>query len=671
MELTEIKGIGKARKQSFEENGIFSCEDLINYFPYKYYDFTKTEPYADDGKVRLIKAQVTDNAKVVRARNNLQFVTCKMIDENGHTFTAMWFNQTYMASNLYIGLEIYLYGKNSPTKKNTFIVNLSKNADSLKKLGYLPVYKTMGSVGQKVLHDSINLIFESLNLSTFISNYLLQKYNLIDLRDAYYQIHNPENDTNFDLCYERIEIENLIPLIAVNEYHKLVFREEKNQKYNNIENLLNEFESHLPFKLTIDQKNAMHDIEKDFKSKFSMNRLLQGDVGSGKTLVSLFGAYLAIKNGYQATIVAPTEILANQHFQTVLKFFKESDVRPVLLTGSTKGLERTIALQQIKNGDANLIIGTHAVLSDSVMFKNLSYIVIDEQHRFGVEQRKTLKNKGITPDILIMSATPIPRSLSLVVYGELDISYLKSRPKPQQITTNIVIKTKQNDMWNYIEQKISNGSKVYVVCSKIDEENEDDDICKFSAKNMYSFLSQRFKNEQVGLIHGKLSKETQSRTIEKFKNGQIKILVSTTIVEVGVDIPDSDIMIIATPERFGLATLHQLRGRVGRDGSEAFCFCLADNLNEKSYDRISFFKNHYDGFEIAEFDLKTRGSGSFLGTNQHGHDNGLIDRFSSEAYARAKEILEWIKTDINLYKSVLEKGEILYSSNILSKVILN
>lgn len=671
MELTEIKGIGKARKQSFEENGIFSCEDLINYFPYKYYDFTKTEPYADDGKVRLIKAQVTDNAKVIRARGNLQFVTCKMIDEIGHSFTAMWFNQTYIASNLYIGLEIYLYGKNSPTKKNTFVVSLSKNADKLTKLGFLPVYKNIGNIGQKILHDSINSVLETQNFSTFIAPELLHKYNLMTLSDAYNQIHNPENNSNLDLCYERVEIEHLIPLIAVNEYHKLVFREEKNQKYEIVDNLLNEFESYLPFKLTIDQRNAMHDIENDFKSKFSMNRLLQGDVGSGKTLVALFGAFLAIKNGYQAVIVAPTEILANQHLETMQKFFANTKINTVLLTGTTKGLERNIVLQQIETGEANLIIGTHAVFSDSVTFKNLSYIVIDEQHRFGVEQRKTLKNKGLTPDLLVMSATPIPRSLGLVVYGELDISYIKSRPKPQKITTNIVIKSKQNDMWDYIQQKINNGSKVYVVCSKIDEENEDDDICKFSAKNMHTFLCQKFNGEQVGLIHGKLSKETQARTIEQFKNGNIKILVSTTIVEVGVDVPDADIMIIATPERFGLATLHQLRGRVGRDGSEAFCFCLADNLNEKSYERVSFFKNHYDGFEIAEFDLKTRGSGSILGTNQHGHDNGILDRFTSDAYARAREILEWIKSDINLYKKVLEKGEIFYSSNILSKVILN
>ena len=671
MELTEIKGIGSSRKKSFEENGIFSCEDLLNYFPYKYYDFTKTEPFADDGKIRLIKAQVAENAKVVRARGNLCFVTCKMIDETGHTFNAMWFNQTYMASNLFIGLEIYLYGKNSPTKKNTFIVNLSKNADKLEKLSFLPVYRSVGNVGQKIIHDSINDILQNLNISTFIPSELLYKYNLIDLKEAYSLIHNPENNSNIDICHERIEIENLIPLIAINEYHKLTFKERKTQKYELIDGFIEEFESFLPFKLTLDQKSAMHDIENDLKSTFSMNRLLQGDVGSGKTLVSFFGAFLAAKNGYQAAIVAPTEILANQHYETLQKFFKSSCIKPVLLTGTTKGFERTCALNQIESGEANVIIGTHAVLSESVIFKNLSYITIDEQHRFGVEQRKTLKNKGVTPDILIMSATPIPRSLSLIVYGELDISYIKTRPKAPKITTNIVIKSKQNDMWNYIKAKTESGSKVYVVCSKIDEDNEDDEVCKFSAKNMFNMLADFMGKENVGLIHGKLSKDTQSKVIEKFRKGEIKILVSTTIVEVGVDIPDSDIMIIATPERFGLATLHQLRGRVGRDGNEAFCFCLSNNLNEKSYDRVLFFKNHYDGFEIAEYDLKTRGAGSLIGTNQHGQDNGILSKFTSEAYARSKEIVEWLKGDINTYKKVLEKGEKVYNSSILSKVILN
>lgn len=671
MELTNLKGIGEARKKSFEENDIFSCEDLINYFPYKYYDFSKTEPFADDGNIRLIKATAVESPKLVKIRTSLSFVTCKMMDEIGHNFNAVWYNQTYVKSQIYLGAELYLYGKNSPSKKNTFIVNIYKFADKFNNLGLLPVYRSISGIGQTVLHDTINQSMQMLSLSTFIPHELLYKYNLTGLNEAYNLVHNPKTEDDVLSSIDRIEIEKLIPILAINEYHKLNGKEIKKQKYNNTINLLFEFEKLLPFSLTFDQKKAMGDIEKDFSSKFSMNRLLQGDVGSGKTVIGLFGAFVAAKNGYQAVIIAPTEILANQHYQTALKLFKNETFDVCLLTGSTKGIERQVALSNIASGNAKIIIGTHALISDQVEFDNLSFAIIDEQHRFGVAQRAKIKEKGITPDILVMSATPIPRTLSLVIYGNLDISTINSRPKQNNITTNIVIKSKQYDMWNYIKNKISGNSKCYVVCSKIDEENESDSVIKFSAKNMYEYLCTIFNKDDVGLIHGKLSKENQNKVIEKFRQGKIKLLVSTTIVEVGVDIPDSDLMVIATPERFGLATLHQLRGRIGRDGSEAHCFCLADGLNEKSYQRINFFKNNSNGFEIADFDLQTRGAGSIIGTNQHGSDSGVLSNFSMHAFSVASQILEQIKPNLALYQKILELGESAKTSDSMTKIVLN
>ena len=670
MELEHISGIGKLRKKSFEENDIFSCEDLINYFPYKYYDFSKSSLYANDGIVRLIKATVQENAKIVRVRSNFSFVTCKVYDEAGHNFNAIWYNQTYIKSQLYIGQEIYLYGKNSPSKKNTFVVTLSKSADKLESLGLLPVYHTISGIGQKTIHDSINFCLQNLEISSFINDNLLHKYNLLNLSEAFNIVHNPSSLSELDTALERIEIENLIPIIAVNEYHRSLYKCIKSQIYKNSISIIDEFEKLIPFKLTLDQKKAIREIESDMTSKFSMNRLLQGDVGSGKTLVAMFGAFLASKNGYQAAIVAPTEILANQHFKTAKKLFGNA-VNITLYTGSTKGTDKHSALTDIRFGKTDIIIGTHAVISDSVQFENLAYIVIDEQHRFGVEQRAKLKAKGINPDILVMSATPIPRSLTLVLFGDLDISVIQERPKPQKIQTNIVASSKQLDMWLYIKNKLEAGSKAYVVCSKIDSENDDDNVQKFSAKNMYDTLCKVFDPSKVGLIHGKLSKDSQNQIIEKFKEGTINLLVSTTIVEVGVDVPDADIIVIASPERFGLATLHQLRGRVGRNGQESYCFCLGSNLNEKSYERILFFKNHLNGFEIAEFDQKTRGSGSIIGTNQHGADNGLFSKLSSTTYSKAREILEHIKLDSSLHAKILERGETLYNSNILKKVVLN
>ena len=670
MELEQISGIGKSRKKSFEENDIFSCEDLIAYFPYKYYDFSKTSGFADDGKVKLIKATVYDNAKLVKIRSNFSFVTCKMGDEFGHEFNAIWYNQPYIKQTLYIGEEIYLYGKNSPTKKNTFVVTLAKSREKLDKLGLLPVYRSLDGIGQKVLHDSINYIIQNLKISSFVPDNLLYRYNLLNLNEAYDIVHNPKNYEEVENALDRIEIENLIPLISINEYHRSIYKSIKSQTYNNSQEIINEFENIVPFKLTLDQKKVIREVEGDMKSKFSMNRLLQGDVGSGKTMIAMFGAFLAAKNGYQAAIIAPTEILAKQHYETAKKLLGNF-LNIILYTGSTKGNDKHDTLTDIRFGKADIVIGTHAIISENVTFENLSFIVIDEQHRFGVEQRAKLKSKGLNPDILVMSATPIPRSLSLVLFGDLDISILNERPKPQKIQTNIVIKSKQNNMWNYIGSKIESGSKVYVVCSKIDEENDDDEVQKFSAKSMYEYLCKLFKSNEIGLIHGKLKKDAQNELIEKFKQGIIKILVSTTIVEVGVDIPDADIIVIASPERFGLATLHQLRGRIGRQGQESYCFCLADGLNEKSYERISFFKNHSNGFEIAEFDQKTRGSGSVIGTNQHGNDNGLFSRLNSRTYGVSKEILEEIKKDSSLYAKVLEKGETLYNSKLLNKIVLN
>ncbi len=671
MDLTDIKGIGESRKKSFEENGIFSIDDLINYFPYKYYDFSKTEPYADDGKIRLIKATATETPKIVKINIALSFVTCKMIDEIGHCFNAIWYNQNYIKSQVYLGSQLYLYGKNNAKKKNTFIVNIYKFLDKFNNLGLLPVYKTINGIGQKTLHDSIDYCLQNMNLLSIIPDDLLYKYNLLNLNDSYNIVHNPKSFNEQLLAHKRIQVEKLIPLLAINEYNKLTNKTIKTHSYKNTMELKSQFEKLLPFSITPDQRKSMGELEYDMSSKFSMNRLLQGDVGSGKTVVSMFGAYITAKNGYQAVIIAPTEILANQHYQTANSIFKDENFDISLLTGSVKGLEKQSILNNIASGESKIIIATHAVLSENVEFNNLTYVVVDEQHRFGVVQRAKISKKGENVDYLVMSATPIPRTLTLAIYGNLEVSTINSRPKQNLTQTNIVSASKQNDMWNFIKQSTENGSKCYVVCSKIDEENENDSVIVFSAKNMYDLLAPIFGKENIGLIHGKLSKETQNKTIENFKTGKIKVLVSTTIVEVGVDIPDSDLMVIATPERFGLATLHQLRGRIGRNGKKAYCFCLANNLNEYSLKRIEYFKNHSNGFEIADFDLQTRGSRSLIGTNQHGIDTGIFSHFSIEAFNLASEILEQLKLYPNSYAKILEIGNNTISSENYQKIVMN
>lgn len=671
MELTAIKGIGTARKKAFEDAGIFSCEDLINYFPYKYYDFSKTEPFADDGNVRLIKALVIDNPKIVKARANLCFVTCKVNDETGHTFNAVWFNQAFIKSVIYLGQTIFLYGKNSPKKKNTFNVILMKAEDKMSHFGLLPVYHSISGVGQATISDTINKSLEMLNISSIIPNDILSKYNILNLHDSYNIIHNPSSYEKYIKAKLATDIENVLPILALNEDKRISSKIDRKFIYQNITKLLGNYLKILPFNLTKDQLSAINDISKDLESKKSMNRLLQGDVGSGKTVVAFFGAYVSALNGYQGAIIAPTEILAKQHYETAIKLFKSTGVNIALLTSSISALERKSIVSSLNNGEIDILIGTHSIFSEEVQFKSLAYAVIDEQHRFGVAERAVIKTKSPSADILVMSATPIPRSLALIVYGNLDFSTILTRPNATNIQTNIVIKSKQQDMWNYIKSKISSGSKAYVVCSKIDEENENDSLLSLSAKNMYEYLCTIFNKDEIGLIHGKLKKETTDKVIENFKLGRIKVLVSTTIVEVGVDIPDSDIMVIVSPERFGLATLHQLRGRIGRNGKESFCFCLANNLNEKSYERVNFFKNHLNGFEIAEFDLKTRGAGTMLGTNQHGQSSDLISNFSVESYTISKKIFEEIKNNNDVISKLKEKQALkdnLFSAN---NIILN
>ena len=671
MELTAIKGIGSARKKAFEDAGIFSCEDLVNYFPYKYYDFSKTEPFADDGNVRLIKALVIDNPKIVKARANLSFITCKVNDEIGHTFNAVWFNQTFIKSQLYIGQTIFLYGKNSSKKKNTFNVLLMKSEDKLTNLGLMPVYHSISGIGQSTIADTINKSLEKLEISSVLPCDLSSKYNIPNLKESYKTIHNPHSFNDFASAKKAIDIETLLEIIATNENKKISSRVDRSFNYVNISNLTSNYFCLLPFELTNDQKKAIKDITNDLQSSRSMNRLLQGDVGSGKTVVAFFGAYIASLSGYQSAFIAPTEILAKQHYETAIKLFKTTGIKITLLTSSTTAMERKCILSELACGNIDILIGTHSIFSEEVQFKDLSYAVIDEQHRFGVAERAVIKTKSPSADILVMSATPIPRSLALIVYGNLDFSTILARPNASKIQTNIVIESKQQAMWSYIKNKVATGSKAYVVCSKIDEENENNSLLSLSAKNMYEYLCTIFDKDDVGLIHGKLKKETTDKVIENFKSGKIKVLVSTTIIEVGVDIPDSDIMVIVSPERFGLATLHQLRGRIGRNGQESFCFCLANNLSEKSYERVNFFKNHLNGFEIAEFDLKTRGAGTMLGTNQHGQSADLISSFSAETYMLAKKIFNEIKDNTDIMNQLKAKQALKNSQFSSNKIILN
>lgn len=658
MNIECLQGVGVKRKQTLNASGIFTCKDMLEYLPSKYIDLSHVESFASDGKNRLIKVTLTEEAKVTRVKGGLNFTSAKVVDSEGVHFTCVWFNQPYMKSKLRAFQDYYVYGKNSPTKKNNFVVQMMVDGNSG---SVLSVYKTMEGIGLATIKK---LISESINIENISSP--LDRFENLDLSSAYKSAHMPASIDEVENARERIIAEKAIKIVAAINHAKLAVRQQKVQKYVKIDEIYTEFCKKLPFSLTKGQEKAISDISKDMSSDYVINRVIDGDVGSGKTMVAMFAMQVASCNNYSSCMLAPTELLATQHYKTAVKLFGE---KAVLLVSSMKSADKKVVYQRIKNECGLMIFGTHAVFANNIEYNNLSLIIVDEQHRFGVSERAKLAGKGITPDIISMSATPIPRTLSLIFRGDTDISEIKERPFKFNVQTNIINSTREDDMWQYIDDKVNDGSKVFVVCAKIGDD-EDDNVLEYSASNMYKKLKSKLSCK-VGYLTGKLSSEDKAKVLSDFEKGEVSVIVSTTIVEVGIDIPDSDIMVIATPERFGLATLHQLRGRVGRNGEQAYCFCLATNINEKIYDRLKFFANTSDGFTLADYDYEMRGAGDVYGTKQHGKATDNFKHISLRHFRKATEQLNKIKeTDCVSYNKIIElaTGEF---DDIFSNVILN
>ena len=642
MELKEIKGLGQARIETLESHNINTAEDLIFHFPRFYYDLDNPDTFAEDGKYKLIKATVLSEISVVRIRKNFNYSMCKCSDTSGHIFSCIWYNQTYLKRAINSGDILYLYGKNSQTKKNYFVVSTYRNQNKIKiENGLLPVYKTFKNIGQTVMSESILKALEKCKIDSIFPDEIEKEYFANNLNDCLKHVHYPENKEQLEGAKERLDIETIMPFIKFNTNLKNKKNQQKVQSYSCFSQIYNQICSFLPYELTLSQKQVLSEIENDMCSNHSMNRLVHGDVGSGKTVVSMIALAVCVASGYQAMMVAPTEILAKQHYQEMKKYFDKLGLKICFLSSTSSGDERARILTNMKFNIPCLIVGTQACLNDDICSDIISLIVIDEQHRFGVSQRTKLLSKCKTPDLLMLSATPIPRSMQLVYFGGIDVSKIEKPPKEKQIQTNIIKQNKEEDMWKFISDKIKCGSKVYIVCANIDE-NDDDSYQGLSAKEFYKTMCNRFGEKIVKLAHGKLDSKTEEKILSEFKNGEAKILVSTTIVEVGIDIKEADIMVIVSPEKFGLATLHQLRGRIGRAGQQSYCFCMARNLNETSYERIKFFKDHLNGFEIAEFDFESRGAGSIYGTKQHGRIEDVFGFISIKTYEKAKQIFDQI-----------------------------
>lgn len=657
MELQSIKGLGNKRIETLKEKGIESAEDLALYFPKTYYNLNSQDFYQEDGKYKLLNATVISEVKVARIKNNFSYSFCECKDINNQTFKAIWYNQPYIKQAINFGDKLYLYGKNSNTKKNYFVVSNYKNHNKIKdNINFLPIYKTFKNIGQTVLSSSINEAINQANLTSILPKDFEEKNFNITLASAVKKLHFPSDELELNEAKERVDVEKILPIIKLNHDLKNANNIKKQQKYINFAQVYNNFCTFLPYTLTNEQNSTLNNIVLDMQKEKPMNRLVQGDVGSGKTIIALIASALCLESGYSSILIAPTEILASQHYTLAKEYFHKLGFETKLLTSSLTSIEKKSVYNSITN-KPTLIVGTHACLNEQLNISNVGLVIIDEQHRFGVKQRASLVNRNPNIDLLTLSATPIPRSMNIVYYGGMEISKLEKPPKEKLIQTNIIKEEKEDDMWKFIENKIQETSKVYVVCANIDD-NDDDSYQNLSVNSMYKMLCEKFSKEQVLMAHGKQDSETESKTLEKFKNENYKILISTTIIEVGIDIKEADIIVIVSPEKFGLATLHQLRGRVGRQGQQSYCFCLAKNLNENSYDRIKFFKEHLNGFDIAEYDFKSRGSGNILGTNQHGKIENNFDLFSISTYNKAQEIFNKLKEqnlDNCLYSKDIEE----------------
>ncbi len=640
MELTKIRGVNQKREQDFNKLGIFSTADLVRYFPRAYLDLREKQllrfAYNNDVVLTAGKVISLPSTKYYR-RGGVVKAVC---EQEGFMFSVVWFNQPYVASKLKIGEEYLFYGR---VKKELFDASLVNPSFELcekvfRLKGIVPQYSLKGSLGQKIVRDAVRLAVDIEKPKSIIPMFLQEKYGLSNLYSAYKEVHNPSSFESEKMSADRIAVEEYFALISAFKFIKGGREQVRINKYDcSAKELLSFIINRFPFEFTEGQKGAINEIFADMTGERVMNRLVQGDVGSGKTAVGLCAMFIAVKSGYQAVMLAPTEVLARQNFNAVKKVFPDYNVE--LITGSNTAKEKREIKEAIKDGRINIVVGTHAVLQEDVQFKKLALCVCDEQQRFGVAQRSSLMNKGITPDVLVMSATPIPRTLSLIFYGDLDITTIKDKPKSRiEIQTNIVPSEKYEDMLKFIEGEIENGRQAYFVCPKIEGDEEGSVI---SATELYESLKEKLKNIRIGLLHGKMKDKEKNAVMQDFKDKKIDFLVATTVIEVGVDVPDASVMVIYNAERFGLSQLHQLRGRVGRSDKKSYCFLLTSPSTDGiGLERLKIIKNNSDGFKISEEDYKLRGGGDFMGDRQSGkfmNDLGHLN-YSTESIFLAKKI---------------------------------
>ena len=659
MQLEDIKGLGNTTIKYLNEIGIYSIDDLINYYPFRYEIIENSDiSKLNDGDKIVIGGIIENVPNIIHFNRKLNKMSFRL-NTGSFVSNITIFNRAFLKDKLNVGNTITVIGKYD--KKHNSITASDIKFGLIEETLIEPIYHSSFKISSSKISKIIKSILGKVKTKDYIPNSLIEKYHFIDKNKAIKIIHNPTSKEELNKALARLKYEELLMFMMKINYLKNAKRKSdglsRNVSYEQVLEIIN----NLPFELTKDQLKSVKDIYDDLISNNRMNRLLQGDVGSGKTIVSFIALYINYLGGYQGALMAPTEILASQHFQNFQKLFPNLNI--VLLTGKLKAKEKKEVKNIIENGKANIIIGTHALISEDVTYNNLGLVITDEQHRFGVAQRGNLKNKGITPDILYMSATPIPRTYALTLYGDMDISSIRTMPSGRKPVKTYVKTNKEiKDVLYMMLDQIKAHHQIYVIAPLIEESDKIDleDVYKLDEKMKKAFG----KVCNVGIMHGKMNPKEKEEIMNEFKQNKIQILISTTVIEVGVDVANATMIVIFDSYRFGLSALHQLRGRVGRNDLDGYCILISD----KETKRLEVLTKTNDGFKVSEEDFKLRGGGDIFGIRQSGDMNFKIADIKNDydLLLRAKEDSEtFMKSkEYNDSKYDFIKKQIIQSANL-------
>ena len=606
MQLINIKGVGKTKIDLLHKLNIYNIEELVEHYPFRYQILKQTT--LDDENVivsGIIETMPVSN--YFKKMNRLSF----KINKDNKLINVVVFNRVFLKNNLDVGKCVTVIGKYN-NKTNTIVASDIRLINLYDETIIEPIYHLVKGINNKSINKIINSALIDSDIVDYIPRKFIEKYNYMNKIDALKIIHNPDKISTLNVAINRCKYEELfLFMLKINALKRNNNNLNIGYKKNIDRDKINQFIANLPFKLTEDQLNALDLIFTDLDSERRMNRLLEGDVGSGKTIVAVVSMYALFLSGYQSALMVPTEVLAKQHYNNIVSLFDNYGIKVELLVGSMSKKEKDAAYERIKNGISNIIIGTHTLVQDNIVYNNLGLVITDEQHRFGVNQRNNLRNKGNLPDVLYMSATPIPRTYALTIYGDMDISIINTMPSGRKPIITKVIDNKEIKKVLYkMKEQLDNNHQVYVVSPLIDESSdEEEDIKKLERK-----FKLAFKNYNIGILHGKMSSKEKDKIMQEFLDNKINILISTTVIEVGVDVKNATMIVIFDSYKFGLATLHQLRGRVGRNDVQSYCILMTN----KDSKRLDIMENVSDGFALAQEDLKLRGYGDLFGIRQSG-----------------------------------------------------